>query len=65
VAGGLTQPPLNASLATVNRIDPDYESPKDAEFILGFEHELLPNLSVGITGTYRRSSSPSSFPSWA
>ena len=56
VAGGLTQPPLNASLETVNRIDPDYESPKDNEFILGFEREIAPNLSLGVTGTYRRSS---------
>ncbi len=56
LAGGLTQPPLNASLATVNEIDPDYQSPKDNEFILGFEREVAPNLSVGITGTYRRSS---------
>jgi hypothetical protein len=62
IAGGLTQPPLNASLSTVNQIDPDYKSPKDSEFILGFEREVAPNFSVGVTGTYRRTSNTIFFP---
>jgi Carboxypeptidase regulatory-like domain/TonB-dependent Receptor Plug Domain len=62
LAGGLTQPPLNASLEAVNRIDPDFSAPTDNELILGFEHEVAPNLSLGVTGTYRRSSKSIYFP---
>jgi hypothetical protein len=54
-AGGQTAAPINASLSTVNDIDPDYQSPKDTEFNLGFEHELFPNFAVGMVGTWRRS----------
>jgi hypothetical protein len=56
LAGGQTAAPVNAELFAVNRIDADYTAAHDTEFTLGFEHELFPNLSVGMVGTWRRSS---------
>ena len=54
LAGGSLGAPVNAELFTVNEIDPDYGAPRDAEFLVGIEHELLPNFAVGATYTYRR-----------
>jgi hypothetical protein len=54
LAGGSLGAPVNAELFTVNEIDPDYEAPRDMEFLVGVERELLPNFSVGATYTYRR-----------
>jgi hypothetical protein len=62
VAGGLTQPPLNAALETVNKIDPNYNAPNDTEFILGFDREVAPNFAVGVSGTWRRTSDSIWFP---
>jgi hypothetical protein len=54
IAGGSLGVPQNAELFTVNEIDPDYKAPRDTEFLVGIEHELAPNLAVGATYTYRR-----------
>ena len=54
IAGGSLGVPQNAELFTVNQIDPDYKAPRDAELLLGIEHELAPNFAVGATYTYRR-----------
>ena len=54
IAGGPLGAPVNAQLSTVNQIDPNYKAPRDAEFLVGVEHELAPNLAVGATYTYRR-----------
>jgi hypothetical protein len=54
LAGGALGVPINASLSTVNEIDPDYKAPRDMEFLAGIEHELAPNFAVGATYTYRR-----------
>ncbi len=54
IAGGPLGTPVNAELSTVNELDPDYRAPRDAEFLVGIERELAPNLAVGATYTYRR-----------
>ena len=45
---------MNASLSTVNQIDPDYKAPRDMEMLGGIDHELAPNFAVSATYTYRR-----------
>jgi len=45
-----------------NRIDKDFKSKKDTEFILGLDHELRPSLAVGASLTYRRASGWDYFP---
>ena len=47
---------MNASLSTVNQIDPDYNAPRDLEVLFGIDHELAPNFAVNATYTYRRGS---------
>src|SRR3989441_2848539 len=42
-----------SALSTVNRIG-DYSVPKTHEFILGVDHELMPNFGVSAAFTYRR-----------
>jgi hypothetical protein len=41
------------SSTSLNRNASDLKAPKTDEFILGFEHELLPAFVVGLSGTYR------------
>ena len=36
------------------RYDKNMNPPKTDEFILGFEHELMTDLSIGVNGTYRK-----------
>lgn len=54
LAGGRLGTPVNVQLSTVNEIDPDYRAPRDTEFLVGIEREVLPNFAVGATYTYRR-----------
>jgi hypothetical protein len=42
------------SLTSPNTIDPNYHANHDNEFIVGIDHELIPNLSVGAAYTFRR-----------
>ena len=42
------------SLAALNKIDPKYHANHDQEFIVGIDHELLPNFSIGAAYTWRR-----------
>ncbi|MGZ8894141.1 MAG: outer membrane beta-barrel protein, partial [Candidatus Aminicenantales bacterium] len=37
-----------------NKVDYNMKSPKTDEFVLGFEHSLLPEFLVGLSGTYRK-----------
>jgi len=47
--------PNNPSSATaINQIDPDYNANNDHEFIVGIDHELVPNFAVGAAYTWRR-----------
>jgi hypothetical protein len=54
IAGGRLGVPVNAELTTVNQIDENYSAPRDLELLAGIDHELAPNLAVGATYTYRR-----------
>jgi len=54
LARGQLGAPVNAELTTVNEIDENYRAPRDLELLAGIEHELAPNLAVGATYTYRR-----------
>jgi hypothetical protein len=49
------------SLTSVNTIDPNYHANHDQEFIVGLDHEVMPNLSVGSAYTFRHGGD---FPSW-
>lgn len=42
------------SLGALNKIDPNYHANHDQEAIVGIDHELLPNFSVGAAYTWRR-----------
>jgi hypothetical protein len=44
--------PTNSTSFT--RWDSDLKAPNTDEFILGFEHELFTDLSIGVNGTYRK-----------
>jgi hypothetical protein len=57
LAGGALGVPQNAELFTVNEIDSDYKAPRDTEFLVGIEREVLPNFALGATYTYRRTTS--------
>lgn len=37
-----------------NKMDPDLKSPKTDEFIVGVEHQLLPDLAIGLSYTHRK-----------
>ncbi len=52
--GGYIDPAHPNSAVALNRNDPNMKSPKTDEFILGFEHEVLPAFVVGLSGTYRK-----------
>jgi len=43
-----------ASASSVNTIDPNYHANRDNEFIVGADHEIVANLSVGAAYTFRR-----------
>jgi hypothetical protein len=49
------------STASTNKIDSNYHANHDNEFIIGLDHELAPNLSVGGAYTYRMTDG---WPSW-
>jgi carboxypeptidase family protein len=51
---GNVDPAHPAALSSINKIDPNYHANRDHEAILGIEHELAPNLSVGAAYTWRR-----------
>jgi hypothetical protein len=42
------------SLSSVNKVDPNIKAPKTNEFLIGMDHEVVANLAVGGTFTYRR-----------
>ena len=42
------------ALASPNRIDPDFSSDNDFEVVLGLDHELIPDLAVGVAYTWRK-----------
>jgi hypothetical protein len=50
-----------ASATSINRIDPDYHANRDTEIILGIEHELAPNFSIGAAYTWRHGVDPVSY----
>jgi hypothetical protein len=58
VAGGVLYSyqinPLNRS-AIAGRVDVNLKNQRDNEFVLGLDHELVPNLAVGAAFTYRKS----------
>ena len=49
------------SASSVNTIDPNYHANHDNEFIVGVDHELMPNFSVGAAYTFRRTDD---WPTW-
>jgi hypothetical protein len=49
------------SATSPNKIDPNYHANKDNELIVGLDHELMPNFSVGAAYTFRRSND---LPTW-
>ena len=42
-----------SSLESINRIDEDVSAPRTHEFIVGLDHELVPNFGVSAAFTYR------------
>jgi hypothetical protein len=58
IAGGSLGAPVNATLTTVNQIDADYKAPRDMEILFGLDHEVVPNLAVSATYTFRRGTNP-------
>ena len=49
------------SATSPNTIDPNYHSNRDNEFIVGVDHELMPNFAIGAAYTYRRTND---YPTW-
>ena len=49
------------SATSPNKIDPNYHANTDNEFIVGLDHELVPNFAVGAAYTFRRTDG---WPSW-
>jgi hypothetical protein len=49
------------SISSVNTIDSNYHANRDHEFIVGLDHEVMPNMSVGAAFTYRRTND---WPTW-
>ncbi len=37
-----------------NQIDPDYKAPRETEITVGLDHELMPDLAVGLAYNWRR-----------
>lgn len=54
VYGAYNVDPENPTSAVVlNRVDPNIKPPRTDEVVLGFEHELLPEFTVGLNYTHR------------
>ena len=54
IYGAYNVDPNNPNRTTpINQLDPNLKATKTDEFIIGFEHELLPAFVVGLSGTYR------------
>jgi hypothetical protein len=53
---GGVDPSNPAATFSPNTIDPDYSAPKDHEFIVGVDHELMADLAMSVAYTWRRSS---------
>ncbi|MEO8035032.1 MAG: carboxypeptidase regulatory-like domain-containing protein, partial [Acidobacteriota bacterium] len=51
---GYVDPSAPAAIAGTTRLDYSMKPPKTDELLLGVEHELMSNFSVGATYTYRR-----------
>ena len=49
------------SASSPNTIDPNYHANRDNEFIVGLDHELMPNFAVGAAYTFRRTND---WPTW-
>jgi hypothetical protein len=47
--------PQNATLSTVNKVDPNYSASHDDEIIAGIDRELAPNFALSASYTYRHS----------
>jgi hypothetical protein len=52
-ASGQLAPPRFATPSSANQLDPDYSATRDFEAIGGIEHELVPNLAVGVAYTFK------------
>jgi hypothetical protein len=46
--------PYSTYTAAANRVDPDLTNPYTDEFVFGVDHELIENLAIGATYTYRK-----------
>ena len=59
IAGGVLYTyninPSNRTGIAPGRIDPNMKNQRDNEFVLGLDHELAPNLAVGVAYTFRNS----------
>jgi hypothetical protein len=51
---GNIDPANPTALTSINKIDPNYHANRDHEFVVGLEHELIPDLSVGVAYNWRR-----------
>jgi hypothetical protein len=51
---GNIDPNNPTSLESINKIDPNYHANRDNEIIAGIEHELVPDLSIGLAYTWRK-----------
>ena len=54
-------PARPTSVTSPNKIDENYHSNHDSEFVFGLDHEVMPNFSVGVAYTFRRSND---LPTW-
>jgi hypothetical protein len=45
------------ALSSLNKIDPNYHANHDNEIVVGIEHELVPNFSIGAAYTWRKGNS--------
>jgi len=52
--GGGFNPAAPTAVVSANRIDPNLKAPATNEGIFGLDRELLPNLAVSVTYTYRK-----------
>lgn len=52
--GGNYNPDNPGALTTVGSVDPNVKNDRTREFIIGIDHELLPNLAVGASYIWRR-----------
>ncbi|MEO8360782.1 MAG: hypothetical protein ABI672_12195, partial [Vicinamibacteria bacterium] len=58
VAGGVLYSyninPTNRTGTAPGRIDPNLKNQRDNEFVVGIDHELVPNLAIGAAYTFRK-----------